>query len=465
MLVLHGCFFLYGYFQKTDAKHLSNSIYLPSAGFVIFSILISALILICWLIFYFRNNALKRLYPISVTGLIKEYSIVLLTTLLICTPVFTYRLAHTFNLLGYVREEKAQLEDEANTINLASAFLPQSFDLYHKDQSSKNKMLPPPPAPDGPAPPATSSGPANQVTGNTNTSTDFSYLNYCNTAITPTDNGKVMSAQDIHGKVNQWLLQHQRDSVKNIIERYLAILDKYDCHYNFDAKKQVNLIFSDSSFTVTAIIPSYLDRYNSEKNLTYPDEYISDYNATSSIQSLLDFESHAFDNTDMNISFLFFSFYIAVLIFSFRLTRTRTWVAALIGAPLWGILFMLLGVISRNTPTLTVMYIILALLFLIVSSVNIFNRSNKKYTGVLLTWFFWALPSFLPVCFAFLQSISRPETWYLNNMDHNATHDGLYYMIENNWNTILYGNFIFIFMISCMVVIPLARKWQSNPEQ
>lgn len=435
LLILHLGYYLIGYFQKIDFVNIRYSLGSPDESAVAFTILLSLALLIIWLIYYFRNNALKNIYPVSWISQVMEYAIVLIISFLLCTFLRSYREGCLQHYRSYVKERKVNLADEINTVNIAEAFLPTTFDAYHYSRNCSS---------DGQTESAQYDSAYAMNGKSSNSSEAFSYLNYCDltiqTSLTTASQNEIYSREEVHAVVNRWLQENQRDSVKLVINKYLDLIKKYGGTYEFNVDAHVTNIFSTKNFVVTRTIQAYNDSGNDK-------EFINRYNAISSINAQN--ETNVRDRDDDLVFFYFyFSFAIAILITSFRWFRLRTWVVSLIGAAVWGIIFVLIGIASRDGDTAILFYIALALLFLLIGGGMIISKINKPYSGVLLTWFYWPLPSLWP-CIRLL------DEWHRRYYQYN----------DDGWNIFHYWNYILIFIITILVIIPLAKRWQANPEQ
>lgn len=435
LLVIHALYFLLAYSQPVSLNDISNISFYPDEGLFSFSILLSGIMLIIWLVYYFRNNALKNLYPKSWPSLAGEFFIVLITSFLICGILFSFQKGATLKYNSFFNKANIHIVDEVNTTNIALAFLPEDFDSYHYSRSCNYN---------GDNGTVDNDSLDNMRNSNSNVSGSFSYLNYCRLGINldyRKDNPKIYSQEDVHIIVNRWLLSNNKDSVKSVIVNYLKLVTKYGGSYQIDVDKQVDDIFSTKDFVVTNTIAS---SESNNDNLFIDRYYVNNALSTMYRRTDNNYEYNFTRYTGMVYWYIAFS--IAILIFSFKLFTLRTWVISLISAGLLSLIFIMLGVVTRGAEGVATFYIVLALLFFIGGTILVFDNSGKRYSGVMLVLFFWSLLSLLPTTLLLIE-------------EHNHNFD------NHNWILINYVNYLLVFIITALVMIPLAKRWHANAEQ
>jgi len=140
-ILVHGCFYLLGYntFRNTELFKGYNApeLFIEN-GALLFSIIVSILILVVWLLVLFRNNAFKNFYPTRKRQLYGSFFIYFLVFLVATTFYISY-------IAGYKQFVKQQypvswLKAKREQANLAAAFLPFSLEAY----TINNKRYPAP---------------------------------------------------------------------------------------------------------------------------------------------------------------------------------------------------------------------------------------------------------------------------------------------------------------------------------
>lgn len=139
--LVHGCFYLFGYytFRNTELfkRYNAPELFIEN-GALLFSIVISVLILVIWLLVLFRNNAFKNFYPTRKRQLFGSFFIYFL----VFAVATTFYISYIAGYKQFVAQHYPQswLKTERDRANLAAAFLPFSLDAY----TISNKRYPEP---------------------------------------------------------------------------------------------------------------------------------------------------------------------------------------------------------------------------------------------------------------------------------------------------------------------------------
>ena len=134
-IVLHILFFALGYVGLSNPQSLQAR-YAPDlffdSGLVLFSTIISILILVVWLLFLFKNNAFKNFYPTSNLALFKQFFLYLLIIFSCISFYFSYNAGmKTFIAKTYQDED---LFEQFDISNKAAIFFSNSLANYTLDQ-------------------------------------------------------------------------------------------------------------------------------------------------------------------------------------------------------------------------------------------------------------------------------------------------------------------------------------------
>lgn len=139
--LVHGCFYLFGYntFRNTELFKQYNApeLFLES-GALLFSVIISILILVVWLLVLFRNNAFKNFYPTRKRQLFGSFFLYFL----VFAAATTFYISYIAGYKQFVKQHypASWLKTKRQQANLATAFLPFSLDAY----TIANKRYPAP---------------------------------------------------------------------------------------------------------------------------------------------------------------------------------------------------------------------------------------------------------------------------------------------------------------------------------
>lgn len=134
-LIIHILFFLFGLITLTNPESLQNrgaeNIFFDN-GAIFFSMMISVVMLVLWLVFMFKNNAFKNYYPTTAFKLFKQFVLYLIIIFFSITFYFSYN----FGLKTYIVNKYPDniTKNEILTANKASVFLSHSLKNYTVDR-------------------------------------------------------------------------------------------------------------------------------------------------------------------------------------------------------------------------------------------------------------------------------------------------------------------------------------------
>ncbi len=130
--VIHLLFYGLGFIAVADVRTLHErgivgDIFF-SNGLVLFSILISVLLIVVWLIHLFKNNSFKNLYPTSRLKLFSQFLLYFIIVISSTTFYYSYNLGlkNHINLFYPDNEFKVEVE----TSNQAALFFSQNLEKY-----------------------------------------------------------------------------------------------------------------------------------------------------------------------------------------------------------------------------------------------------------------------------------------------------------------------------------------------
>lgn len=432
LLLLHLLFYLSGLFSISNLAELDDFRVRSDGDTWGLSVMISVLTLVLWLVFYLRNNAFKSFYPLPKGRLLSEFLLLIVIVFLAISFPFTHQQGRED---GVIRVSKnVDAVKEINTANLAQHFLPYDYDDFAVERSCDTLAR---------------YGEYSDRYVPDSVPREHSYLHYCRQAIS-SDRKGVLNQFELDAIAEKWLREGKKDSVTAVIEDYLAMVRKYGGDYRFNAEKHVQEIFSTPRFLVTGRLSAY-------GNENTDDEYVGYFEVNRALSNVSMVYLRE-DNSDMLLVLSYFAVCFALLIFSFRITKLRTWFIALIAMGVYLILFsVMLGMGMAHTPEAAgALFILVSLLCLAFSIFSIRSRTSKLYAGIGLLFFTWTLPSLLPI-FGVLQE------------DHSykpGHRPGAFARwIDDHWPVFMTVNLFIVLIITSLVIIPLARKWQACPEE
>lgn len=459
-LLIHLFFYAAGYSNDIDLKDLSVDEYFRIEVVVLFSCLVTALLVIFWLIYYLRNNPFKSFYTVSRNYLFCEFLLIFLVFFSSNTFFLTYQQSLYDRVERNTRH--VDLEKEANLFNLASRFLPTTDVFYRacescdsalakeewwQNEGFKNKgdgkvgryeaYLPYYPCQDDSLP--------------------RTFLNYCQQMVHLSSEENLLDEFQLNAITRPWLTEGKRDSVLQLLEKTWLLCDTYGATYSVSPQEQTAAVFADSAFEVT----KWLGNYQVD-NLEYPDEYVDIEKVKGSL-SRIDETRMGFWDKEIWMILIYTAFCMGIFLFSFRATRLKNWFIAIIGVGIWSILIALVMVnVSYQYSDQVFPAILMGLfvVFVIYLTTSVRNKNNKLIAGVVLNWVIWLLPAILPLLWTFLIEVTEVEC-YQGTCPDTPFHDFLRW----NWSALLWGNLAVVILSMYLWLIPVARRWQANPEE
>ncbi|MHB1278191.1 MAG: hypothetical protein ACYC1Q_07320 [Bacteroidia bacterium] len=473
VLLIHGLFYLAGYSQLVEFSDFHDSRIFRAKDVILFSNLISVVILLIWLVFYLRNNPLKAHYPISRKYMFGEFMLLALVFFSSATFFFTFRQG----IYDQARRLTADtdLVEEANAINLAFHFIPADSDHFQSCQScdslrareerkderlrnyadSVKKGVPMESYYDGDQEPLTYSD-----------SLPPSFLNYCQMMIFSLDEGQLISKEENSRRAVSWLKGGNKDSVLLAITRLKELLQKYDVIHRLDPNSLADSVFSRNDFVVNHWI--YNPNYDYEEVDTAGQAIIRSSDLTEALDKVEDIREGFWDYGIL-LGLLYYAFGAAIVLYSFRMIKARIWFAALIGTGLWAILLGLIFSFSDMEEVgVFSVSLFLFLAFLALAVWLILGKENKFFSGLTFLWAIWSQLAVLPLILAFVSEVYKYEERVVDTVQGPIVKEvktPLYTWISDNIEYLFTANLVLFLLLLILVYIPLARKWQANPEE
>jgi hypothetical protein len=493
--------FLFAGILSTHADQLHNYSYLGKATVHVFSVLCSIAVLIFWLVFYLRNNSFKNFYKIDKFHLIKESLIVIL---IIFTSI-TYYEAFFWGSRIETRAitSKAELVQEANTINLAMTFIPQEKEKYfilNKDTTSYVPEMPPMARryeTDNDAVDDDSTITVDSVKANTEASyssnadyTDtvnfplrdsgymkiraalklpdaFSYNNYCTVTIDLSTYPGYMPLSTWYTIKNRWIANGQRDSIRNVLDQFKTICRKYGVYNWLSTDALTNYVFVDPNHNINKIIPE--TEYNDQKQDVY---YFETYPLHQSIDSVTECYSDTgwdYYSGDFVIE-IFLTLCFSIVLLSYRWYSKKVFLISVIGTIVWCIIFGLLTSITMDGTIVSYSFLILFGLFTFIGIAYIGKKRRKVLLGVFLNWSCYGVP------YVFFAITEIMRSYYYGQFDlypdrsaisERAMHKAhpICYWVQNHDTLIYHANLVFVFLFIVFCYSRFSKKWHMMPEE
>ncbi|MBC5833672.1 hypothetical protein G6N05_02120 [Flavobacterium sp. F372] len=436
--------------------------------FFSFSALISLIILILWLVSYFKNNSFKRFYTKSKNALFFEWIQIVIIILLLSMFYFPFEFGKQLHKRNYISEEIAK--ERCETISSAEFFIDGSFEEAEIDS-------------------------ARSVLNDTNVNGEYKavervYLDYVtilgkkyspyalinrNVAEFSLFSREQDSLREL--KIRKFLATNNTFEVKKLMRNYFKILkehklltnlteDKwFTITYNYPEFKKYELINPKSSIVKENYTEPYskYDYGYAEPDKTYSTYYIEHNILKDNYRQI----SGAYTSSVFQLEPILVLFYcvfgFSMLIFSFRVTSGKSWLIALVS---YGIFNIVIGIISGVLREFLTYPIIVIISFLVVVGLFfsvVIAKKTKSKTMVLLNLIIWLFGGFIPTVYlTYMESYQNRLNAYLENMEYY--NDPHYIFLKDNMTTMFCLNIVFIFA-GMFFMSRVIRTWKGISEE
>lgn len=437
-IIINILFYCFGYLGKAELTDLKSYLFIDEGILWSFSFLVSVLLIIVWLVFYLRNSAVKNLYPVSKAKTVMEFLIIIVVFFSIITFGYSWVAGKHHKYQKIIAN--IDIPEAINKYNIAHHFLATNLYAFEENNSCNynNDVY-------------------EEVITTTETGAEVdttsiheipnpsrSYLNYCSMAFTDPFTSGITDRYIFNKKANEYLINGNKEAVKEIIRDYLAICDLFKIDYRLPVDEYVNLIFSTPDFQLVHI--RNVDIYQL-KEINSGEFYISKGLETV-FEQLINYRTNFF-TWDHLMVMIYISIALAYLLMTFRLSRLKEWFFSIIGA---GVVMIIISIISAAIDQFYPILFSFWIAFVLFSIISIFQKRRKKISAFTFNWFIWFLPLLIPLILAFLLELSPSE------------HPVKIFLEEYDY-TIVQLNLIAIILYMVFIVIPLAYKWHANPEE
>lgn len=471
LIIVNIIFFFVGIVQgKLNFFENDRSYSYDNDGVVVFfSILISVLLLVLWIVFYLKNNSFKSFYPKTNFSLFKEWCIILFISFLISLFTTSFYYGKDVRIRNYFSEKEAR--DRCEILSKVSYFVEGSYSNNYNsnvvEASVESAKI------------DSTSFKNNFIIFNEKNYDYFSLLNKNLNSYTFFDFKKDSIRERT---VKNWLVNQQKDSIKLLFKKYLAIAKEHDLKANIDENKWFDLIYDYPKFENYREIGSsnlnyeYYENNNQRfdslnkyikviKGVKY--EYFKYYVPEKSLSYNYNKISDSWVNPSMNFATIliaiYFSIGLSLLLFSFRVTSGRNWLIAIVSLGILGIVFGILGLIIHSDYTFIISLIIISLIAFIYFISVVTRKKSKGISAIVLNILLWLIPYFLPL-FYFITLEILKDLAQNNNLEYTKS---AYYptitFMKDNTDVFFYINLLFI-VIMMVLLSKKIKQWRGLAE-
>lgn len=479
--LLHLCFFLSGLAEITPANinHHYGVSGIVNTSVITFSVFTSLIVVIAWLFFYLRYNAFKNFYIIDKWHNLKQFFIILLGFIFII-PFFESYYYGAFTGMRNITD-KNTLAKEVNISNQALAFIPFNKSNYfilntcnNVKQYDDNLLI----YTDS-ARPGYNAAEAGIVEKALQQPDAYSYKNYCRNNIIQDLLPGYEPVEVLKAQRDRWLDNRQLDSIVTLLQSFMAILKKYHIQHAFSPQYLAGLPFTDSLHTVTKLLDnnSVTDNMSADGQLTVAGfEYFYPYELAGALNNLADVHTSRAFGSRQTFSLLilgYFILYFSLLLFSYKLYTRKVFLISIVSSIVTAI-FMGLMAASGGSNSFPVIYILIWIVFVLISLFVLKSGENKTLAGVFLNLKLYLLP-FILLCICLLVNQTYDNLQYghafSTDISYEAresymqAHHPFLYWINNHTELISLLNLIVVVLYTAFVFTRLSKKWQVMPDE
>jgi hypothetical protein len=446
-----------------------------SAVVGLYSTLVIVLFFIIWLIYYLRNNPFKSFYPVTKTYLVKEFFTVLFISLITITLFNSYEYGRHLKKLKI--STNFDPIKESHIINQAHCFLPlDKFNFEsaaHCDSIYRDIEVPDyipndscfegvySSTMDYETTEATPVEEYPEIAPSIERPDFYSYLNYCSRSHSIDLDSNINSAIYTNN-AHRWLKNKQKDSIEISLVAYQKLLNQYQIRNQFEPKTLTNWCFETPDHKVL----------NDLTSLSYYDELFPTYQNYGEFSYVNSVVNEVYDNRKESFLSIFnwelyfyFSLSISIILIMFRITRLKPWLIASIGMGVWAILFAILSNFIKDN-TLLYVYLVGWIILFSMSFYMIKNKSKKILSATFLIWSIYGFFALVLIIFKIIEYNTKEVKMCVNRLWKIITPEHpIHSWIINNKDTINVINITSCIIFIVFVIIPLAYKWQSNPNE
>ncbi len=456
------------------------------------SILCGLVVLIIWCVFYLRNNAFKSYYRIGKWYLAKEFAIIFLVVF----SSISYFLSYEWGVRAKVRSitNEVQLIQEINTVNRAAVYIAQDQPAYfilntcaeRNRRIQKNKEANANPNRQGNSVYDYESEELDIADSfNLNSSRDsgrsllalrrsdaFSYLHYCRQLVRESSK-KTDPSETISQRNQRWLRQGRKDSVKAALQDLFVVLNKYSLKYRLSVDSIVKDVFSDTGFTMDALIPEnkFKDVMGYQVGNTF---YINSQEIKNVFSLIEDCQPGGGNGEDRVIvwnivGYVALSF--SILLLCYRRFSRKVFLISVIGTLVWAIIFGLIAVSGSSSNGFAIMVLLCCGVFGGIGLWQLWQNKNKTMSGVLLNWHVYLAPYVVLLIVAIISMNFNNYNDYgyvagtTSYEDYLKLHYPFSYWVKQYSPEIFLANLAVCFLYIAFIFNNWTKRWQLMAEE
>ena len=465
-ILFHVLYFGIGYLNGSidfTGKHYYES----ETSAVMFGVLIAILIIIVWLVNYFKNNSLKSFYKKSKNALFYEWFQIFIICFLLVSFFIPYSIGKQLHERSYFSKTEATKRCEA--IALADLFIDGYFAQTEVDSTAsilkdtiiageyqyarlfyKDSMI-------------FQGKKYAQYSLLNRRSYDFSLISR------KEDSLKVI-------EVKNWLINNQQEKVKELMDDYLKIVNEHKLKTNLKTNKWFKEVYNYPNFTNFSYIKPYFEEYEAEKSYRsydvvtaepqygnqnkYSNYFVQQDILKSSYDTISKAHTSVFIEFEAFLAFLCGGLGLSLLLFSFKVTTGKSWLIAVVCVGVLNILFGILTLFISSGVTYFYLVLITFVILKIYFASIYLQKKSIVFSRIVLNILLWSFPFMIPIVYGLIMD-------YYKSFEYSIEYG--YNSPEYNWLQENFVNMITINFIVCVIILfvmsRIIRNWKGIAEE
>ncbi|KOS05492.1 hypothetical protein AM493_05190 [Flavobacterium akiainvivens] len=426
---------------------------------IFFSVLLSVIVLILWLVYYFRNNAFKSFYPKNNNALYKEWLIILVICVLNCFYTASYMWGLDVRKTAYLSDK--ELQHRLDVISMVSLFTDDAtlYDDY-VDENDTNVVV-------ENAIPQDKSQPASLLQKNIDGFGSYRYGIMMRQRNVSYKNRDSVNNQ----RIKSWLINGRRDSVVKLLNEFIKIGLDHNLKSNISGEEWTNYVYNPPTFKKYKYIrfrqpPLPSENYAVGVSTSY-NQYIETdlkhhvpygelrYN----YEKMYEAKYTPFIDYKSVILYLMAGFSFSLLIFSFRVTSGRSWLIALVSIFVGLMLVGLFAIMFSSGTSYAVMWLMItagaAVYYFSVTT----GKEGKGISDIMLNCCIWLFTSVVPLISMII--VTNSNQYYelpAEKRPYTFAH-----WLDDHIPEMFYVNLLFIIVYMYFLTISI-KKWRGVAE-
>lgn len=487
-LLLHLIFFGLGYLDGTIDFSNRNNLDIEVTC-ILFGVLLVIIIIILWLVNYFKNNSLKSFYSKSKYSLFYEWLQIFVVSTLLITFYLPFSVGKQLHQRSYYSLEETT--NRCKTIATADMFIDGSFGETEIDSlasglidSLGNKI-------------ALNYNPEDANTAEYATEKESMAVEAV-AAYTYKDhiifNGKkydqfslvnrntfeftvISREQDSLNRiqVQNWLHQDNKAEVKKLMDNHLSLIREHDLATNLTLDKWFEIVYKAPEFDEFLYIQPYLKEYETDESYNnsyvyaakvgneerkYSKYFIQQDVLKDKYDTVSEAHTDSFFNIEMILGFLYGAFGLSILIFSFRVTSGKSWLIAVVTTGVINIVYGIFTAITGvgNMYAYLILFTILGIIFYFF--LIYFNKKNLQLSRIALNLFLWSFIGIIPLIYFIIQE--HYASSYDYRIGYNYTSPEYQWMRDHT--THMFSLNFILAILTLFFLSKIIRNWKGISE-